>query len=156
MNFFKIKTLQAGVAACNGKLHWVDTDKENMIKGFLVFDPFNDPERLSYIDPPIEYSPKGSVSFGVFHGHLRIFQMFRAKPYHFDVWELKDYDNADTWCLKHKVYMKDLVSECFDLVKIAMDIWRSMSFLAFHPTVGEISIYNFRITLSCETCKRKY
>ena len=69
--------------------------------------------------------------------------MFRADPYHFDVWKLEDYSNADTWCLKHKVYMKDLVSECSDLVKIAMDIWRSVSFLAFHPTVGEIAFLQF-------------
>ena len=116
-----------------------------MIKGFLVFDPFNDPERLSYIDPPIEFLAKGSFSFGVFHGHLRIFQMFCANPYHFDVWELEDYSNANTWCLKQKVYMKDLVSECSDLVKIAMDIWQSVSFLiSFHPTVDEIAFLQFR------------
>ena len=69
--------------------------------------------------------------------------MFRVNPYHFDVWEPEDYGNANTWCLKHKVYMKDLVSECSDLVKIAMDIWRSVSFLAFHPTVGEIAFLQF-------------
>ena len=70
--------------------------------------------------------------------------MFRADPYNFDVWELEDYSNADTWCLKHKVYMKDLVSESSDLVDIAMDIWRTVSFLAFHPTVGEIAFLQFR------------
>nr|POE60908.1 hypothetical protein CFP56_65832 [Quercus suber] len=139
-----MKSLRAGVVACNGKLHWLDTDEEDMIKGFLVFDPFNDAERLSYINPPIEFLPKGCVSFGVFQGHLRMFQMFRGDPYHFDVWELEDYGNADTWCLKHKVYMKDLVSESSDLIDIAMDIWRTVSFLAFHPTVGEIAFLQFR------------
>ncbi|KAK9986042.1 hypothetical protein SO802_030993 [Lithocarpus litseifolius] len=143
-NSFKMKSLRAGVVACNGKLHWLDTDAEDMIKGFLVFDPFNDAERLSYINPPIEFLPKGCVSFGVFQGHFRMFQMFRANPYHFDVWELEDYGNADTWCLKHKVYMKDLVSESSDLADIAMDIWRTVSFLAFHPTVGEIAFLQFR------------
>ena len=71
--------------------------------------------------------------------------MFRVNPYNFDVWELEDYSNADTWCLKQKVYMKDLVSECSDLVKIAMDIWQSVSFLiSFHPTVDEIAFLQFR------------
>jgi len=85
-----------------------------------------------------------STSFHVWEKIILFTSKHRTMTYHFDVWELEDYGNADTWCLKHIVYMKDLVSECSDLDKIAMEIWRSVSFLAFHPTVVEIAFLQFR------------
>ncbi|KAK7830700.1 hypothetical protein CFP56_028050 [Quercus suber] len=90
-------------------------------------DPFNDAERCHYIDPSIDLLARDSVSFGVFQGHLRIFQSpchqypHNDGAYKFYVWELENYG---TWCLKHKVYFKDTVSDHSDLVKIANGITR--------------------------------
>ncbi|KAK7833751.1 hypothetical protein CFP56_025293 [Quercus suber] len=49
---------QAGVFPCKGMLHWVDADQE-FVKGFLVYDPFNDIGHLRYIDPP-DYANAGT------------------------------------------------------------------------------------------------
>ena len=99
--------MEAGVVACNGMLHWLHPDKKDkMIKGFVVFDPFNEnaEQCFGYIDPPIEFLRDGDddFSFGVFQGRLRIFQSaFNAFEFPnelacFCVWELEDYGNAGT------------------------------------------------------------
>nr|POE81955.1 hypothetical protein CFP56_51002 [Quercus suber]POE93134.1 hypothetical protein CFP56_40288 [Quercus suber] len=104
-------------------------------------DPFNDAERCHYIDPSIDLLARDSVSFGVFQGHLRIFQSpchqypHNDGAYKFYVWELENYG---TWCLKHKVYFKDTVSDHSDLVKIANGITPPRALLAFHPNASEI------------------
>ena len=41
----------AGVFPCNGMLYLVDTNKD-FIKGFLIYDPFNDIGHLRYINLP--------------------------------------------------------------------------------------------------------
>ena len=34
---------EAGVASCNGMLHWVDAEEEDrIINGIVAFNPFND------------------------------------------------------------------------------------------------------------------
>ena len=140
-NSFVGRPEHAGVVACNGMLLWVDVDKnDRMIRGFVVFDPFNNAQGCRYIDPPIDLSLREWVSFGVFQGRLRIFQNSSLQcPRSFSVWELEDYNNAGTWCLKYKIYFKDMVSEYSDLLKISTG-----SFLAFHPNVGEIVFLQFR------------
>ncbi|XP_075636571.1 putative F-box/kelch-repeat protein At4g22430 [Castanea sativa] len=52
------------VVACNGKLHWMDIEENGMIKGFVVFDPFNDAKRCHYIELPKNLPP--DLSFGAF------------------------------------------------------------------------------------------
>lgn len=98
LNPFRMTSLDVGVVVCNGMLFWVDVDKHDlMIKGFAKFDPFNDAERCHYINPPINLLPRDLVSFGVFQGHLRIFQSPCHQYPHDDgahkfyVWELKNY-----------------------------------------------------------------
>nr|XP_023882363.1 putative F-box/kelch-repeat protein At4g22430 [Quercus suber]POE73207.1 putative f-box/kelch-repeat protein [Quercus suber] len=142
LNPFRMTSLDAGVLVCNGILYWIDADKYGlMIKGFVKFDPFNDAERCHYIDPPINLLPRDLMSFGVFQGHLRIFQIpghhspHDDGAYKFYVWELENYG---TWCLKHKVNFKDTVSDHSDLVKIANGITPPGALLAFHPNVSEI------------------
>jgi hypothetical protein len=142
---------EAGVVACNGMLHWLDVDEgDEMIKGFVVFDPFNEnaEQCLRYIDPPIEFLRHDDENFffEVFQGRVRIFQSpfhFPSKDTFFSVWELEDYGNAGKWCMKHKVYFKDMVSEHPDLVTIARKSSWWVDFLAFHPKDGEIVILRF-------------
>uniref|UniRef100_A0A7N2MA15 Uncharacterized protein n=1 Tax=Quercus lobata TaxID=97700 RepID=A0A7N2MA15_QUELO len=57
-------------------LYLVDASKD-FIKGFLVYDPFNDIGHLRYIDLPVEqdFSPKDLILFGVFRGCLWIIQL---------------------------------------------------------------------------------
>nr|POE79136.1 hypothetical protein CFP56_25474 [Quercus suber] len=90
-------------------LYLVDTNKD-FIKGFLVYDPFNNVGPLRYIDLPVEqdFSPKDLIFFGVFRGRLRMIQLthdrdhpafsgngkFDPRRYCFSVWELEDYANA--------------------------------------------------------------
>ncbi|KAK7834273.1 putative F-box protein At3g23950 [Quercus suber] len=159
LNPFKRKFECAGVVvACNGMLHWVDTEVNGMIKGFVVFDPFNDAERCNYIDLPVNFSPQvefgfgvpDNFSFGVFRGRLRILHNPRAGFNHtfsFYVWELEDYNNAGTWCMKHEVCYENMVFE-HDLsryVGLARNFRYSMvEFLAFHPDNGEIVFFKFR------------
>ena len=147
---------RACVVACNGMLHWLHRNKKDkMIKG-VVFDPFNEnPEQcFGYIDPPIEFLRDGDdhFSFGVFQGRLRIFQSaFHAFEFSnelaeldcFCVWELEDYSNAGTWCMKHKVYFKDMDSEPPDLIRRVRKYFWKVQFLAFHPKDGEIVFLRF-------------
>ncbi|KAL4606100.1 hypothetical protein ACB092_09G078600 [Castanea dentata] len=161
LNPFKRKFECAGVVvACNGMLHWVDTEVNGMIKGFVVFDPFNDAKRCHYIDLPIRFSPQDefsfvvpdNFSFGVFQGRLRILHNPRAQFNHtssFYVWELEDYNNAGTWCKKHEVCYKNMVFEhpnnLYRIVGLAENFRYSMvEFLAFHPDDGEIVFFKFR------------
>jgi hypothetical protein len=148
------RIMEAGVVACNGMLHWLDVDKKDKminfdpldvdIKGFVVFDPFNEnaEQCLRYIDPPIEFLRDDYFSLeslGVFQGRLRIFQSLFQEVSYFQVWELEDYGNAGTWCMKHKVYFKDMVSEHPNLRETS---WFG-HFLAFHPKDGEIVYLRF-------------
>ncbi|KAK9986011.1 hypothetical protein SO802_030962 [Lithocarpus litseifolius] len=140
LNPFGGRSKDAGVVACNGMLHWVDENDK-----IVVFDPFNNAEECRYIDPPIDFSLGEWVSFGVFQGRLRIFQNSSLQyPRSFSVWELEDYNNAGTWCLKYKIYFKDMVSEYSDLLKMAKEKISTGSLLAFHPNVGEIVFLQFR------------
>ena len=153
---FKVESLHAGVVACNGMLHWVNTDEENkFIKGFVVFDPFNDAERCHYLDPPIDISPKHfAVSIGEFQGRLRIFQGGHERndaynSYYFSVWELEDYSDAGTWCMKYKVHFKDMVSEHSEIVQIfkimgEYELPPPVLFLAFDPIDDETVFLQFR------------
>ena len=135
---------QAGVFPCNGMLHWVDADQE-FVKGFLVYDPFNDIGHLRYIDPPVEmnFSPTDLVFFGVFRGRLRIIQnshtpfyyWIRPRLYCFSVWELEDYTNAGTWCLKCKIKFFDIVLQC---PRVGRPV---INFLAFHTKVAELVLF---------------
>ena len=156
LNPFMPIACYAGVIACNGMLHWVWVeDKE--IKGIVVFDPFNDLEQCHYIHPPIDLSLRHHVSLGVFRGRLRIFQLISYYPHNFyagsfSLWELEDYSNAGTWCMKQKVYFSNMVfgdyPEKANLLKIyGLDyvkdperakimLYRYMTFLAFHPNDG--------------------
>ncbi|XP_023906794.1 F-box protein At5g07610 [Quercus suber] len=144
LNSFVGTPAHAGVVACNGLLHWVD-ENDRMIRGFVVFDPFNSAQGCRYIDPPIDFSRGEWVSFGVFQGRLRIFQKSSLQcPRSFSVWELEDYNNAGTWCLKYKIYSEDMVSEYSDLLKMAKEKISTGSLLAFHPNVGEIVFLQFR------------
>ena len=90
LNLFNVTSLHTGIV-CNGMLHWV-ADKEDVIKGFFMFDSFNDAEQCHYIDPLIDLSPKDFVSFRVFQGHLWIFQRpccpSPPSAYYFSVCEL--------------------------------------------------------------------
>ncbi|KAF3954122.1 hypothetical protein CMV_020491 [Castanea mollissima] len=156
LNSFRVASLHAGVVACNGMLHWVNTDeKDKFIKGFVVFDPFNDAERCHYLDPPIDISPKQfAVSFGEFQGRLRIFQGGQGRndaynSYYFSVWDLEDYSGAGTWCMKYKVHFKDMVSEHSEIVQIfklmeEYEVQPPVLFLAFHPIDDEIVFLQFR------------
>ena len=143
LNPFITMSMRAGIVTCSGKLHWVDAERENnMIKGFVVFDPFNDAERCRYINPPSELSLLNSVSFGVFQGRLQLFQL--SSNDNFSVWELEDYGNAGTWCMKHKVYLKDMVSENSLLVELANEMYSNLDLLAFHPNDVEVVFLQFR------------
>ena len=152
LNPFHIRSLNAGVVACNGMLHWVD-ENDRTIKGFVVFDPFNEAQGCRYIDPPSDLCLEELVYLGVFQGRLRIFQ----KPIfgsNFSVWELEDYNIAGKWCLKYKIYFKDLVSEYADLVKIAKKTSPPGSLLAFHPNVGEnvfLQFHNYIVLCNMQT-----
>jgi hypothetical protein len=145
------RIMDAGVVACNGMLHWVDADIEDkIIKGFVVYNPFNENEEqcINYIDPPIDFVLRATCSFGVFQGRLRIFQCPKRPPnnaFFFSVWELEDYGNAGTWCMKHKVYLNDVVSEHAKLVEIAKKSRPRpcVHLLAFHPNNGEIVFLQF-------------
>ncbi|KAK7809447.1 twinkle like protein [Quercus suber] len=66
LNPFMPIACYAGVIACNGMLHWVCV-KDKEIKGFVVFDPFNDSEQCHYIHPPIDLSLRHYVSLGLHH-----------------------------------------------------------------------------------------
>lgn len=147
LNYSNYKTIDVGVVACNTMLHWVDVDeKDNMIKGFVGFDPFNDAQQCCYIDPPTDLLRDEFISLGVFQGRLRIYQRpwLPMKACNFYVWELEDYINAGTWCLKHKVYFKDMVSDYPGLVKIAKEFHPPVDLLAFHPNDGELVFLQFR------------
>ncbi len=96
--------------ACNGMLHWVNADTRHN-KGLVVFDPFNENSELRYIDLPFEFT-KHSFSIGEFQGRLRIFQFLftlSREALFFSVWELEDYGNNGTWCMKHKVYLNQMI-----------------------------------------------
>ena len=154
------------VVACNGKLHWMDIEEYGMIKGFVVFDPFNDAKRCHYIELPKNLPPDLSFgafrcgridftatcspdfSFGAFRGRLRIFLNPEAKLNHtFSsyVWELEDYNNAGTWCMKHEVCSENMVYEDSRLDGLTENCADSLvEFLAFHPNNGEIVFFKFR------------
>uniref|UniRef100_A0A7N2R836 F-box domain-containing protein n=1 Tax=Quercus lobata TaxID=97700 RepID=A0A7N2R836_QUELO len=154
------------VVACNGKLHWMDIEEYGMIKGFVVFDPFNDARRCHYIELPKNLPPDLSFgafrcghmnfiatnspdfSFGAFRGRLRIFLNPEAKLNHtFSsyVWELEDYNNAGTWCMKHEVCSENMVYEDSRLDGLTENCADSLvEFLAFHPNNGEIVFFKFR------------
>uniref|UniRef100_A0A2N9FAG2 F-box domain-containing protein n=1 Tax=Fagus sylvatica TaxID=28930 RepID=A0A2N9FAG2_FAGSY len=123
--------------ACNGMLHWVNDNK-----GLVVFDPFIENAELRYIDLPFEFT-KHSFSIGEFQGRLRIFQFLREALF-FSVWELEDYGNKGKWCMKHKVYLNQMISEHVMLVEIAEKSSRQIEFLAFHPKEGELVFLQFR------------
>ncbi|KAK7834282.1 hypothetical protein CFP56_024766 [Quercus suber] len=147
LNYFNYNTIDVGVVACNTMLHWVDVDeRDKMIKGFVGFDPFNDAQQCCYIDPPTDLLRDEFISLGVFQGSLRIYQRpwLPIKACNFYVWELEDYINAGTWCLKHRVYFKDMVSDYPGLVKIAKGFHPPVDLLAFHPNDGELVFLQFR------------
>ena len=138
------KPLPHGVA-CNGMLHWVNADTRHN-KGLVVFDPFNENSELRYIDLPFEFT-KHSFSIGEFQGRPRIFQFLftlSREALFFSVWELEDYGNNGTWCMKHKVYLNQMISEHVMLVEIAEKSSRQIEFLAFHPKDGELVFLQFR------------
>jgi F-box interacting protein len=157
LNFSTIDSMRTGVVACNGMLHWLDTcynDELNVkVKGIVVFDPFNDTERCLYIDPPINYhTPEGYNSIGMFQGRLRILQFacyphVAVKATRFSVWELEDYSNAGTWCMKHEVYFDKIVSEerftVINMDQIQRPYLPLMNFVAFHPNDGELVFFQF-------------
>ena len=166
------------VVACNGKLHWMDIEENGMIKGFVVFDPFNDAKRCHYIELPKNLPPDLSFgafrcgridftatcspdfSFGAFRGRLRIFLNPENRTGHtfsFYVWELEDYNNAGTWCMKHEVCFKNLVYEDYRLVGFAENRAGSpVEFLAFHPNNGEIVFFKFgRYLVVCNMWTRE-
>ncbi|GMY28686.1 putative F-box/kelch-repeat protein At4g22430 [Fagus crenata] len=133
LNPFGVRSMLAGVVASNGKLYWVDVEKETgKIQGFVVFDPFKEEEQCRYINPPLDLLLNQYVSFGVFRGRLRIFQHLWRPKHSFFVWELEDED-AGTWCMKHEVEHK---------VHFKHEVYLSglvtNDFLAFHPYNGEI------------------
>ena len=158
LNPFMPIACYAGVIACNGMLHWVCV-KVKEIKGFVVFDPFNDSEQCHYIHPPIDLSLRHYVSLGVFRRRLRIFQLISYFPHNFyagsfSLWELEDYSNAGTWCMKQKVYFSNMVFKDFlesakniygpDYAdeRAKMMLYRDMTFLAFHPYDGDSVFLN--------------
>ena len=146
LNPFTSKVVNADVVTCKGMLHWADTDVDGMIKGFVVFDPFNDAEQCHYINLPIPHLPPDEFFFGVCQRRLRIFQrpwhLHYPSAYKFLIWELEDYGNEGTWCRKHTVYFKNL--ENSKLVKLAKNFCCSkLNFLAFHPKDGEIFLFKF-------------
>ena len=133
--------------------------KVKEIKGFVVFDPFNDSEQCHYIHPPIDLSLRHYVSLGVFRRRLRIFQLISYFPHNFyagsfSLWELEDYSNAGTWCMKQKVYFSNMVFKDFlesakniygpDYAdeRAKMMLYRDMTFLAFHPYDGDSVFLN--------------
>ena len=165
LNPFSLVSKLHRVIACNGMLHWVQVDGEDeTMKDILVFDPQGG--HLRYIRLPV--SPPGCViSFGVFQGRLRLFQRslnlripdrelgyryfscWASDAYNFSVWELEDYADAGTWSLKHKVYFKDMFSECSNIIEIVAHR-EPVAFIAFHPNDGDIVFLNFgRNILSC-------
>nr|POF01712.1 isoform 2 of f-box protein [Quercus suber] len=165
LNPFSLVSKLHRVIACNGMLHWVKVHSEDgTMEGFLVFDPHGG--HLRYIRLPV--SPQGYViSFGVFQGRLRLFQRSlnlripdRELGYryfsccasdacNFSVWELEDYADAGTWSLKHKVYFKDMFSECSTVVKMVVRR-EPVEFIAFHQNDGDIVFLNFgNDILSC-------
>ena len=146
LNPFTSKVVNADVVTCKGMLHWADTDVDGMIKGFVVFDPFNDAEQCHYINLPIPHLPPDEFFFGVCQGCLRIFQhpwhLHYPSAYKFLIWELEDYGNEGTWCRKHTVYFKNLKNS--KLVKLAKNFCCSkLNFLALHPKDGEIFLFKF-------------
>lgn len=147
LNPFTSKVVHSDVVTCNGMLHWADTEVDGMIKGFVVFDPFNDAEQCHYINLPIPHLPPDEFLFGVCQGRLRVFQ----RPWHlyypgslkFLIWELENYGNEGTWCRKHRVYLNNL--ENSKLVKLAKNFsYSKLDFLAFHPKDGEIFFFKFQ------------
>lgn len=164
LNPFSLVSKLHRVIASNGMLHWVKVHSEDgTMEGFLAFDPHGG--HLRYIRLPV--SPQGYViSFGVFQGRLRLFQRslnlripdrelgYRyfsccANACNFSVWELEDYADAGTWSLKHKVYLKDMFSECSTVVKMVVRRER-VEFVAFHQNDGDIVFLNFgKDILSC-------
>ncbi|GMY24612.1 F-box protein At3g26010-like [Fagus crenata] len=140
LNPFGIGSILTGVVANNGKLYWVDVEKETgKIQGFVVFDPFKEEEQCRYINPPIDLVLFQPVFFGAFQGRLRMFQHLWCPRYSFFVWELED-EEASTWCMKHKVYLKhDLVHKVYlKHEDYFLSGLVSNDFLAFHPYNGEI------------------
>ena len=145
----------AGVVACNAMMHLANYTYEALpaFQGIVVFDPFNDAERCGYIETPISFPLYGywSVSLCVFRGHLRIIHQYSPLRYgrqllpveNFSIWELEDYDNGGTWCLKHKVYINDMVLKYPNLANLAS--FSPMVLLpAFHPNDDKIFFFNFR------------
>ena len=156
LNPFLSMSCRSGVIACNGMLHWVwvEGEGENQtIKGFVVFDPFHSSEQCHYIDPPIDLSPQHSeISFGSFQKRLRIFQKSRYSlddAGSYTIWELKDYSNSGTWCMKHKLHFKDIVLEEFgDPFKTPGRLkllFPFVIFLAFHPDDSEIVFLRYAL-----------
>ena len=162
LNPFMPISCQAGVIACNGMLHWVWVEDEE-IKGFVVFDPFNDSEQCHYIHPPIELPPRQCLfwrtftwtSFGVFRGRLQIFR-FSHYPHNFNAgsfsfWKLEDYI---TVMQVHGAWNKKFTSATW-FSKIMLTILREMlyedtTFLAFHPNDGDIVFLRCISILLCD------
>ena len=153
LNSFNLRSKNVGVVVCNAMLHWVDYNYEGVLQGIVVFDPFNDAERCRYIHRPIGFSSiESPVSLGVFRGHLRMIQHpspwgygYRPNARSFSIWELEDYDNGGTWCLKHKVYFKDMILEHPGLAKLAKESSSPIVLLpAFHPNDEKILFFQHR------------
>ncbi|KAL4606098.1 hypothetical protein ACB092_09G078400 [Castanea dentata] len=147
LNPFTSKVVHSDVVTCNGMLHWADTEVDGMIKGFVVFDPFNDAEQCHYINLPIPHLPLDEFLFGVCQERLRIFQrpwhLFYPGSLKYLIWELEDYRNEGTWCRKHRVYLNYFKNS--KLVKIAKNFsYSKLDFLAFHPKDGEILFFKFQ------------
>ncbi|XP_050242077.1 putative F-box/kelch-repeat protein At4g22430 [Quercus robur] len=145
---------EAGVVACNGMMHLANyTYEELQLQGIVVFDPFNDAERCGYIETPISFPYNGywSVSLCVFRGHLRIIHQYSPSRYmnqfltgdKFSIWELEDYDNGGRWCLKHEVYIADMVLKYPNLANLA-SLSPMVLLPAFHPNDDKIFFFNFR------------
>nr|XP_023925716.1 F-box protein At5g49610-like [Quercus suber]POE94117.1 putative f-box/kelch-repeat protein [Quercus suber] len=132
-----------GVVVCNAMMHLANYTYEGL-RGIVVFDPFNDAERCGYIETPITFSYNGfvSISLGVFRGHLRIIHQYLAAG-SFSIWELEDYDNGGRWCLKHKVYIEDMILEYPDLSKLA-SLSPMVLLPTFHPNDDKIFFFKFR------------
>ncbi|KAL4606230.1 hypothetical protein ACB092_09G086600 [Castanea dentata] len=142
----------AAVVVCNAMMHLANYTFERL-QGIFVFDPFNDAERCGYIETPNSFTHNEfwSVSLAVFRGHLRIIHQYSPSGYQyqyltaafFSIWELEDYDNGGRWCLKHKVYIKDMILEYPNLAKLA-SLSPMVLLPAFHPNDDKIFFFKFR------------
>ncbi|XP_075665657.1 F-box protein At5g07610-like [Castanea sativa] len=120
-----------------GLLFWCGTGGR-----LLGFDPYNNGRccHSFVIEGPVELATSIDC-FGVSQGCLRISKI--AFPgLCLRIWELKDYDSDNNggrgkWCLKHKVYNYEMVSEKW-LIKYVDRNYKKVSVLAFHPNDGDI------------------